>query len=63
MPNSWIERITKGIGIPYIDDYDVHELDRCDEEGFFTFVIDAPTKKDPDRVLEYQVDVQYIGED
>lgn len=40
-----------------------NEYDRDDKEGMIVFNVESPTKKDPDRVLTYQLDVQFLGDD
>lgn len=40
-----------------------NEYDRDDKDGMIVFNVDSPTKKDPDRVLTYQLDVQFLGDD
>ena len=58
MTNSIIRQ-----GFDFLKEKIVEIYDEDPDEGMIVFNVDSPTKKDPDRVLTFQLDIQYLGDD
>lgn len=63
MGKSLLELATDHVAIINKGKLEAFEQDRDGSDGFIEFTIPKPTKNDPDRMLHFQLDIQYLGDD